>query len=836
MEQTTFIGDGNASVESNWDNGLPDSTTQVVIPDGVYCHWDIADLTIPMDVEGVNAHITIDDRCFFGGECYAPEAIVTYIENTDRPPPGHIGIGDKDYKYSVFQQKWIKLFPDGLQAGATNQWSNAGLDTLYSNGNNWSLTHKPAPGEDILIPDTSGIGKCTMDENSAADLGSFEVQASGEFEDGGFILDVDGNVILTGTYTNQTGTLQLGGGIVQQVTTTGNVLYHVIVTGASTIYYTVDDTEIFDIDVQAGATFEVDAVTQGAPVSILFSDIANAGMLASAGNFLCQGDGVTGVTITAANPGSNPWDFFTSMDITADYTTFSYYDRGITGSSTIDIDNCTFDNADDEGWYYTGGVTQTSFDNNTISNSGDHGFVNQQPGPIPTIDNLTITNVGVGDWDIYCLSGGAQKMEFTNSRFDETNVGLGGTDAVISVAHNDVANAWLFIGGATNAYVKSTITNDYVSTDNVTLYSGTLVVDEASTCRSVDVQAGTTFKIDAVGAGASLTHTFASSGGFGASVGQLTGVGDITDGVTIDITGGGSWDANTNMDITADYTTFDTSGLFQTDGTWDIDNCNFINGSSVGVIIDTGSTVTSFNDNTIDNCASGAFASRVEITASPIDNLTIGTHTAYSIGVGRNLEFTNSTFDASLAFFNVGSYYAISDTHNKVANSYYIMMDGTHSKSDFVIDFGATDNVTLNPGTGSNFVLEVDEAIAHNDLTIMNNTTLDVDPNITQTITNTGVVTVDSGGEIDWTGTAGNLITLVSDSPGTQWSLVNNGTVTVQYVDVTDSDASGGTAIDATDGTSVGETQNNIYWLWPPTGGGGGGGGGRLILPLQLMS
>jgi hypothetical protein len=75
-------------------------------------------------------------------------------------------------------------------------------------------------------------------------------------------------------------------------------------------------------------------------------------------------------------------------------------------------------------------------------------------------------------------------------------------------------------------------------------------------------------------------------------------------------------------------------------------------------------------------------------------------------------------------------------------------------------------------------------------------------------------------------GTLGNLITLHSQSDGNAW-LLNadaNATVTVQYVDAQDSDASSGNAIDATDGTSV-NSGNNINWNFPTSGGGAGATG-----------
>jgi hypothetical protein len=231
--------------------------------------------------------------------------------------------------------------------------------------------------------------------------------------------------------------------------------------------------------------------------------------------------------------------------------------------------------------------------------------------------------------------------------------------------------------------------------------------------------------------------------------------------------------------------------------------------------------MTSFNDNTINmrNLVDVAFLLYAN-TGIVIDNLTIlneNFRSVYTNAVTGLQEFTNSSFSLanSLHVSNRGWY--ISKNHNDVANDYVVSVgtSETANKSTITQDMDVNSNVTLRSGT-----LIVDEASTHRNLTIDSGTTWDVSANTTHTINDAGTITVN--GTLDWVGTAGNLITLVSNNPGTQWSLTDAGTVNVSYVDVTDSDASGGTAIDATDGTSVGVDQNNTNWNWPPTLGGAG--------------
>ena len=67
-------------------------------------------------------------------------------------------------------------------------------------------------------------------------------------------------------------------------------------------------------------------------------------------------------------------------------------------------------------------------------------------------------------------------------------------------------------------------------------------------------------------------------------------------------------------------------------------------------------------------------------------------------------------------------------------------------------------------------------------------------------------------GALNFSGTAGNLITLRSTSDGSQWNFIPSGSRTVSYVDVQDSNNSSGT--DITANNSTGELQNNSGWVF----------------------
>jgi len=85
--------------------------------------------------------------------------------------------------------------------------------------------------------------------------------------------------------------------------------------------------------------------------------------------------------------------------------------------------------------------------------------------------------------------------------------------------------------------------------------------------------------------------------------------------------------------------------------------------------------------------------------------------------------------------------------------------------------------------------------------------TLTFDSTATQTID--GLFTLNGLGDDD-------RIDLVSDSPDTRWALVCNGTFAIDYVEVTDSDASGGLTVQHTDTIDGG---NNINWGFESGGG-----------------
>ena len=301
----------------------------------------------------------------------------------------------------------------------------------------------------------------------------------------------------SGTITHNSGTITLDGSVQQDITSGSQLFYHVITSGAGTIYYMKDDTTIFDLDIQTPSTFEIDAVTELVPLTLKFSDIASCGFTTSDGYLLCQGNGSFGVGITSAvTPPTNYWDFDCAITITADYTTFSYFDEGRSWAS-VDVDNCAFDHGSTNG-VYINGTNISSFTNNTLDNNAGSSL-KIHTGNYTAFDNIVVTNVGTLD-----IEADNTRIEFVNSNFDATNCGCGTTGIIFSDAHGDVANTQALIMADSDTVLLSEISGTIGTGDTLTLYPETgaigtppiFNIDGAFAILDLNISADTEFDVD----------------------------------------------------------------------------------------------------------------------------------------------------------------------------------------------------------------------------------------------------------------------------------------------------------------------------------------------------
>ena len=188
-------------------------------------------------------------------------------------------------------------------------------------------------------------------------------------------------------------------------------------------------------------------------------------------------------------------------------------------------------------------------------------------------------------------------------------------------------------------------------------------------------------------------------------------------------------------------------------------------------------------------------ARNLNITSSALD-ISTNTNTLTTAGVltvdGGTLTATSGTIDAN-GSVDVSSGVLTAPSGTMTVSGAFSHSGGTFTHSSGTVDFDGTNQAINGSTTFNNFK----KTESTNDAT---DVTLTFDNLATQTIS--GLLTLDG---LD----ADDRINLVSNTPGTQWSLTANGTFAIDYVDVQDSDASAGTTISHTFSVSSG---NNLNW------------------------
>lgn len=190
--------------------------------------------------------------------------------------------------------------------------------------------------------------------------------------------------------------------------------------------------------------------------------------------------------------------------------------------------------------------------------------------------------------------------------------------------------------------------------------------------------------------------------------------------------------------------------------------------------------------------------------------LTVGS--SYTTATGtKNLTFNGGTLvcpaNTPAAFSNVAP---TGFTTTAGTGTGTISMTGSAAKS--FAGGGSTFNCTLNQGGAGTLNIE--------DANTFNNITNTVQP---ATVAFPGAVTT-TFNNFNLNGTAGNLISLTSTAPGTRATLSKaSGTVSCNYISITDSAATGGASWYA--GANSVNNGNNTGWIFtaPPTPGGNTG-------------
>jgi len=342
-------------------------------------------------------------------------------------------------------------------------------------------------------------------------------------------------------------------------------------------------------------------------------------------------------------------------------------------------------------------------------------------------------------------------------------------------------------------------------TDDTAIFDGgntnSCQIDISSTVASVIIYSTYTATIS-INSGKFLTTSgsFEIAGGTFTTNGEILDVGSYNQTGGVFNAGGSTVTCNGNFSVTvgtfnagASVLVLDVTGG---DGTFTGDGYTFNNVifQSTGTVARTwtlGAGTITFNGNFQLKAQGSGNLTVTAVTNNPdlnilgsVDYTGTGTGTeSLSMGdgtwtVGGNVDFADGTVDASTSTFVLNG-----------TSTQTLTMDGsnlnilqiTNSSSDGVY---FADNLTLSTFTATT-----------------GNTRLYFCGGSTFTFTN-----IDFNGQSE-----SSRIVLKSTSTGTAWYLTVTGTQSVSYVDVEDSDASGGNSIDADDGTNK-DSGNNVNW------------------------
>jgi alpha-tubulin suppressor-like RCC1 family protein len=307
------------------------------------------------------------------------------------------------------------------------------------------------------------------------------------------------------------------------------------------------------------------------------------------------------------------------------------------------------------------------------------------------------------------------------------------------------------------------------------------IADNLSTAGNFTITSGS-FDVGFGNLGISCTGNWTNSGTFRPRVGTVTfdgaGTQTLNNGSStfynVIHSGAGTLQLSTN-NLTA------TGTLANSAGTW---NSNARTVTATGLATLSGGTYQS-------STAKQTFNGGLTISG--------GTLTASSgeVEINGNFALSAGAFSGSTGVLDVNGNMSLSGTGSLTAPSGAFTVSGNWAKSAGTTFTPGSNTVTLDGGsqtlTGSTTFYNLTKSTS-------SPVTLTFDNTATQTIT----------GLMNWNGTAGGgVLTLRSDSTGNQWSLVSSGTHSVSYVDVKDSDASGGNMITAPHSVDSG---NNLNW------------------------
>ena len=465
-------------------------------------------------------------------------------------------------------------------------------------------------------------------------------------------------------------------------------------------------------------------------------------------------------------------------------------------------------------------LTDVTLKGNVDSDGGDGG--------VTVTGELTLTGSVTIDTDRYEVgtSGdinvtGTVEGATSNTQDLTLDAGPDGTISVTgaigggtSLKHLTVANSAgaTFTGDVTTG--TSIILTNTTDDNNIT-FSGNLVTQTLTTEGEgyyVELHGGCTITnhtsfsntgTTTIGNDSSDSSTF--TGGLDATAGPVSIAGTVAT-------------TNTAMDLGA-TTVSDDSTINPAGGEVALASATIIDAKTL--IVGTGNTGEIWFDSTINSAAGGA------------GNLTINTDdTAYfSNSVGGTTAIGTLTLTAGTVSAGTNSITAGTITVNGGTFGLAASPSGAWDVGNVTISSGATMNAPS--GVNSAFNVSGDWSNSgtfnHKDGTVTfdgtdqalsGSTTFH---KLTKNVTAAATLTFPSGttttveNTLNLSGASGQLLSLISSSPGTQWEINPQGTRTIAYLDVKDSNNINGAAIDAV-GTNSVSSGNNTNWTFVTAG------------------
>jgi len=668
-----------------------------------------------------------------------------------------------------------------------NQINNASCVTEFNTGN-YNITTGYSINDyagQALSTKTSNYGSSTITTSRYIQLNNGTANIN--FQTSIWNISTAFTMVNTGTTTVDPGTSQITfTGSAPTLTSAGNTLYDVIFNHTGTAV--IADTAHFNrwliepgkaIDVTAGETVQIDAYTAGdidgtsgnlvtlnstTPGSEWFYDNP-AGMTVS---YVAVQDSTATNEVDASDgtnvdgTGNTNWDFVGSSSSSSSSSSISSISSSSSSSSSESVGSCSSSSSNSSSSSSSSESTSSCSSSSSFSSSSCSSSSSNSSSSSSSSESVSSSSSSSSESNSSCSSSSTSTSPSSSSSSSQSPTG-----ALYYVSDgtyptwNDPLN-WSVVSGGSGGAGVPTISDDVIFDSNSTR---DCPIHSDANCNSITFSSySQTLNIN----GRTLTVEDASSI-VGGSVNISSGTIVIKESSTIrptTVTTGGTWrfpltssitikaDRDTNLGVVS--ITGGSSYTFNVDE--DVSNGG-LKATTLSSTANITSTANAYLDATnwdLDNCTLTAGSNVYFRGGATFDTVSVGITGTFIIAANGSYDFDNSVFP------NIQS------------------LTGGELSISFTSAFSTFGLMTLREGDTVSF-------------------------------SNSGTFNFNV---ISWDGASGNLLTLQTLGSGS-WNLdIDESSPSVTYVDVSNSNASFGSAVDASDGTSV-DGGSNTNWIFP---------------------